>query len=112
MEVEVKQSANWRERFLRAEVISMLDVNRRYNLAESTAEGLTFTEILKLAGGEAALGGLPMGYGSSAGPPRLRAVAAGLTGSSRKRTSRRKGPPSACFCWPSSSAAPATRRST
>ena len=59
----------------------MLDVNRRYNLAESTAQDLTFGEdVLELAGGEAALGKLPMGYGSSAGLPRLRVVVAALTG--------------------------------
>ena len=80
MERDVKQTADWRGRFPRNEIISLLDVNRRYNLAESTAQDLTFSEILELAGGEAALGKLPMGYGSSAGLPRLRAVVAGLTG--------------------------------
>ena len=76
----MKQTADWRGRFPRNEIISLLDVNRRYNLAESTAQDLTFSEILELAGGEAALGKLPMGYGSSAGLPRLRAVVAALTG--------------------------------
>ncbi len=75
-----KQTADWRGRFPRNEIISLLDVNRRYNLAESTAQDLTFSEVLELAGGEAALGNLPMGYGSSAGLPRLRAVVAALTG--------------------------------
>ena len=76
----MEQTADWRGRFPRNEIISLLDVNRRYNLAESTAQDLTFSEILELAGGEAALGKLPMGYGSSAGLPRLRAVVAALTG--------------------------------
>lgn len=67
-------------RFPRNEIISLLDVNRRFNLAESTAQDLTFGEILELAGGAAALGGLKMGYGSSAGLPRLRAGIAALTG--------------------------------
>ena len=58
----------------------MLDVNRRYNLAESTAQDLTFGEIIGLAGGMEALGELKMGYGSSAGLPRLRAAIAALTG--------------------------------
>ena len=80
MERDVTQAADWQGRFPRNEIISLLDVNRRYNLAESTAQDLTFSEVLALAGGEAALGKLPMGYGSSAGLPRLRAVVAGLTG--------------------------------
>lgn len=53
----------------RATIISLLDVNRRYNLAESTAQDLTFHEVLELAGGAAALDGLAMDYGSSAGLP-------------------------------------------
>jgi len=58
----------------------LLDINRRYNLAESTARDLTFGEILDLAGGADALVDLKMGYGSSAGLPRLRANVASLTG--------------------------------
>lgn len=71
---------DWRGRFPRNEIISLLDVNRRYNLAESTAQDLTFGEIIDLAGGVAALGDLKMGYGSSAGLPRLRGAIAALTG--------------------------------
>lgn len=75
-----RTNADWRGRFPRNEIISLLNVNRRYNLAESTARDLTFGEILDLAGGTAALGELKMGYGSSAGLPRLRAGIAALTG--------------------------------
>lgn len=74
------QKPDWRGRFSRNEIISLLDVNRRYNLAESTAQDLTFGEIMDLAGGTAALSGLKMGYGSSAGLPQLRAAIAALTG--------------------------------
>jgi aspartate/methionine/tyrosine aminotransferase len=76
----VNQDSTWRGRFPRNDIISLLDVNRRYNLAESTAQDLTFGEIIELAGGPEALAGLKMGYGSSAGLPRLRAVIASLTG--------------------------------
>jgi DNA-binding transcriptional MocR family regulator len=57
-----------------------LYINRRYNLAESTAQDLTFGEILELAGGASALSERKMGYGSSAGLPRLRVGIAALTG--------------------------------
>jgi len=76
----VNKDSNWRGRFPRNEIISLLDINRRFNLAESTAQDLTFGEILDLAGGAAALAGLKMGYGSSAGLARLRESAASLTG--------------------------------
>lgn len=76
----MEQGTGWPGRFPRNEIISLLDVNRRYNLAESTARDLTFGEIMTLAGGAAALDGLKMGYGSSAGLPRLRAGIAALTG--------------------------------
>ena len=70
----------WAGRFPRNEIISLLDVNRRYNLAESTSLDLTFGEIVDLAGGLTELGSLKLGYGSSAGLPRLRAGIANLTG--------------------------------
>src|SRR5215469_9372031 len=76
----MKHKLDWQGRFPRSEIISLLDVNRRYNLAESTAQDLTLGEIMNLAGGAAALGALKMGYGSSAGLPRLRAAIAALTG--------------------------------
>ncbi len=76
----MEQDSDWRGRFPRNEIVSLLDINRRYNLAESTAQDLLFSEIVDLAGGMAALGELKMGYGSSAGLPRLRAGIAALTG--------------------------------
>jgi len=76
----VRHESGWQGRFPRNEIISLLDVNRRYNLAESTAQDLTFGEIMNLAGGVAALSELKMGYGSSAGLPRLRAGIAAFTG--------------------------------
>jgi aspartate/methionine/tyrosine aminotransferase len=80
LEDDVTHKPDWPGRFPRNEIISLLDVNRRYNLAESTAQDLTFGEIVNLAGGMAALDSLKMGYGSSAGLPRLRAAIAALTG--------------------------------
>ncbi len=76
----MSDKSDWRGRFPRNEIISLLDVNRRYNLAESTAQDLTFGQIINLAGGPAALSELKMGYGSSAGLPHLRAAIAALTG--------------------------------
>lgn len=76
----MKHNLDWRGRFPRNEIISLLDINRRFNLAESTAQDLTFGEIINFAGGAAALDKLKMGYGSSAGLPRLRAAVAALTG--------------------------------
>src|SRR5450432_2842472 len=67
VEFYVPSESHRRGRFPRNEIISLLDVNRRYNLAESTAQDLTFGEIMDMAGGTTALGGLKMGYGSSAG---------------------------------------------
>jgi aspartate/methionine/tyrosine aminotransferase len=62
---------DWRGRFPRNEIISLLDVNRPFNLAESTSQDLTLGELLDLAGGER-LRGLKLGYGTSAGPAALR----------------------------------------
>lgn len=76
----MRQKSDWRGRFPRNEIISLLDINRRFNLAESTAQDLTLGEIINFAGGAAALDKLKMGYGSSAGLPRLRAGIAALTG--------------------------------
>lgn len=73
-------AADWRGRFPRNDIISLLDVNRRFNLAESTAQDLTFGEIVTMAGGMAALEKLKLGYGSSAGLPALRETVAGMTG--------------------------------
>ena len=80
MECNVEQSKMWQGRFPRNEIISLLDINRKFNLAESTAQDLTFGEIVELAGGISALGDLKMGYGSSAGSLTLRSAIANLTG--------------------------------
>ena len=71
---------SWGGRFPRNEIISLLDINRAYNLAESTAQDLTFGDIIELAGGAGALSSLKMGYGSSAGLAPLREKIAALTG--------------------------------
>jgi aspartate/methionine/tyrosine aminotransferase len=76
----VTGGSQWQGRFPYNEIISLLDVNRRFNLAESTAQDLTFGEILDMAGGPSALDHLKMGYGSSTGLPRLRSSVAALTG--------------------------------
>src|SRR5450432_3352380 len=61
----------WRGRFPYNEIISLLDVNRPYNLAESTSQDLTVGDVLDLAGLEA-VRGLKLGYGRSAGSVGLR----------------------------------------
>jgi aspartate/methionine/tyrosine aminotransferase len=76
----VDQNSIWRGRFPQNEIISLLDINRRYNLAESTAQDLTFGEVVELAGGMPALNQLKMGYGSSAGLPQLRDAVAAQSG--------------------------------
>jgi aspartate/methionine/tyrosine aminotransferase len=62
---------SWPGRFPKNEIISLLDVNRPFNLAESTARDLTLGEVLDLAGIDG-LRELRLGYGSSAGLPALR----------------------------------------
>jgi aspartate/methionine/tyrosine aminotransferase len=61
----------WRGRFPYNEIISLLDVNRPFNLAESTSQDLTFGELLDLAGLDK-LRNLKLGYGQSAGLIELR----------------------------------------
>ena len=73
-------TSTWQGRFPYNDIISLLDINRRYNLAESTAQDLTFGDILAMAGGALALNDLKMGYGTSAGLLRLRNQVASLTG--------------------------------
>ncbi len=67
----MKNNSNWRGRFPENEIISLLNVNRRLNLAESTAQDLTFGELLDLTDVEG-IRALKLGYGSSAGNPALR----------------------------------------
>jgi aspartate/methionine/tyrosine aminotransferase len=61
----------WRGRFPYNEIISLLDVNRPFNLAESTSQDLTLGELLDLAGLES-IRKLKLGYGKSAGSIELR----------------------------------------
>ena len=61
----------WRGRFPYNEIISLLDVNRPFNLAESTSQDLTLGDLMDLADVES-LRGLKLGYGSSAGSTVLR----------------------------------------
>ncbi|WP_326637695.1 pyridoxal phosphate-dependent aminotransferase [Streptosporangium sp. NBC_01755] len=58
-------------RFPHSQIISLLDVNRPLNLAESTSQDLTVGELLDLADMEA-IRGLKLGYGTSAGSLELR----------------------------------------
>ncbi len=74
------KTEGWQGRFPRNDIISLLDVNRRFNLGESTAQDLTCGELFELAGGANALRGLKLGYGSSSGLSRLRAVIAAQAG--------------------------------
>jgi aspartate/methionine/tyrosine aminotransferase len=61
----------WRGRFPYNEIISLLDVDRPFNLAESTSQDLTVGELLDLAGLDR-IRGLRLGYGTSAGSMALR----------------------------------------
>jgi aspartate/methionine/tyrosine aminotransferase len=61
----------WRGRFPYNEIISLLDVNRPFNLAESTSQDLTVGELLDLAGLDR-IRALKLGYGTSAGSKALR----------------------------------------
>lgn len=71
--------SEWRGRFPRNEIFSLLDVNRPFNLAESTSQDLTVGELLDLAGLEQ-IRDLKLGYGTSAGSLALReAIAEGCS---------------------------------
>jgi aspartate/methionine/tyrosine aminotransferase len=70
-QVEGSPHAVWRGRFPYNEIISLLDVNRRFNLAESTSQDLTVGDLLDLAGLET-VRDLKLGYGRSAGSAALR----------------------------------------
>lgn len=64
-------SPEWRGRFPYNEIISLLDVNRLFNLAESTSQDLTLGELLDFVGLES-IRDLKLGYGTSAGLAALR----------------------------------------
>jgi aspartate/methionine/tyrosine aminotransferase len=69
--VAAPDAREWQGRFPYNEIISLLDVNRPFNLAESTSQDLTVGDVLDLAGLET-LRGLKLGYGRSAGSAALR----------------------------------------
>jgi aspartate/methionine/tyrosine aminotransferase len=62
---------SWEGRFPENDIISLLRVNRRFNLAESTSRDLYFSEIMDLIGPEA-VQDLRLGYGSAQGFLHLR----------------------------------------
>jgi aspartate/methionine/tyrosine aminotransferase len=64
-------SEPWRGRFPYNEIISLLDVNRPFNLAESTSQDLTVGELVDLVGLDT-IRSLKLGYGTSAGSLALR----------------------------------------
>jgi hypothetical protein len=66
-------------RFARNEIISLLEVNRRLNLAESTSSDLTLGDLLAMVDVEE-LRALRLGYGSAAGLSDLRELAAEVCG--------------------------------
>ena len=71
--------AAWRGRFPRNEIISLLDVDRHFNLAESTSQDLRVGELLDLAGLDR-IRDLKLGYGKSAGASELRDAIADACG--------------------------------
>ena len=77
--VAAPDAREWRGRFPCNEIISLLDVNRPFNLAESTSQDLTVGDVLDLAGLET-LRGLKLGYGRSAGSAELREEVARVCG--------------------------------
>ncbi|WP_163836299.1 pyridoxal phosphate-dependent aminotransferase [Spartinivicinus ruber] len=63
----------WAGRFPPNEIISLLNVNRRYNLAESTSQNLSFEELLDFVGPNA-VRNICLGYGDSQGLEFLRQI--------------------------------------
>jgi hypothetical protein len=61
----------WEGRFPKNEVVSLLDVNPRFNMGESTAQDLTLGELMNLAGIDH-IRSLRLGYRSSEGVLALR----------------------------------------
>ncbi|MBP8272419.1 MAG: pyridoxal phosphate-dependent aminotransferase [Sphaerotilus sp.] len=69
--IAAPEAPAWRGRFPCNEIISLLDVNRPFNLAESTSQDLTVGDVLDMAGLET-LRDLKLSYGRSAGSGELR----------------------------------------
>jgi len=72
-------ASGWNGRFPFNEIITLLDVNRRHNLAESTSSNLQLGELFDLVDIES-LRALPLGYGSAQGSKELREAVSTLTG--------------------------------
>jgi aspartate/methionine/tyrosine aminotransferase len=72
-------SLEWHGRFPYNEIITLLDVNRPHNLAESTSQDLTVGEVFDLVGLDS-IRDLKLGYGNSAGTPDLREAIADACG--------------------------------
>lgn len=71
------RSIVWRGRFPENDILSLLDVNRRFNLAESTSRDLHFEELIDIIGTDA-LRNLKLGYGRAQGDERLLAEIAAM----------------------------------
>ncbi len=69
----------WRGRFRQNEISSLLEVNRKFNLAESTSQDMRFGELLDLVGLEN-VSDLELGYGSHRGTNLLCEEVASLCG--------------------------------
>lgn len=79
LEDQALTAPEWRGRFPYNDIISLLDVNRPFNLAESTSQDLTVGDVLDLAGLDA-VRSLKLGYSSSAGSAELREAIAQVCG--------------------------------
>ncbi len=84
------QKSAWGGRFPYNEIISLLDVNRPFNLAESTSQDLTVGELMELAGLES-IRDLKLGYGASAGSAVLREAIAANVGVSPEQVISTQG---------------------
>lgn len=69
----------WQGRFRYNEIITLLDINRRHNLAESTSSNLQLGELIDLIGLES-MRALSLGYGSAQGYLPLREAVSALAG--------------------------------
>ena len=76
---EKRIAREWSGRFPYNEIISLLDVNRPFNLAESTSQDLTVGDLIDLAGLER-IRDLKLGYGTSSGSAVLREAIADSVG--------------------------------
>lgn len=76
---EKRPAREWSGRFPYNEIISLLDVNRPFNLAESTSQDLTVGDLIDLAGLER-IRDLKLGYGTSSGSAVLREAIADSVG--------------------------------